>query len=188
MEKLMNVCGYWNMNFDEEYNNKEKWEGQIILAEDNWFEGIVKNNDDNIERMIMGFYNPQSYIELLKTIPNELLKSYLYHCDWSFEGYNGEFSIINQDGELFCGTALITAIETEISKQMNYSKEQHGLIPDELEKETNELINKLNEFKKNIPINELYSSAVTIRKEVSKQKTKVKVNLSDYHHILINKS
>ena len=28
------------------------WEGQILLSEDNWFEGIVKNNDDNIERMI----------------------------------------------------------------------------------------------------------------------------------------
>jgi len=187
MKKLMSICGNWNMNFDEEYNEKEMWEGQIILSEDNWFEGIVKNNDDNEERMIMGFYQPQSYIELLKTIPNELIKYYLYHCDWTISGYKGEFSIINQEGELFCGSALITAIETEVLKQINYSKEKYDLIEAEINEETNELINRLNEFKMNNTVKKLYSNAIAMKEEISSQKTKVKVNLSDYQHIITKK-
>ena len=187
MEKLMNICGYWNMNFDEDYNEREMWIGQILLSEDNWFEGIVKNNDDNIERMIMGFYNPQNYIELLKTIPDEMIKAYLYHCDWTINGYRGEFSIINSAGELFCGTALITPLETEIAKKIECPNEKQDIINNEIILETEKLKNRIEEFKKIETVNNVYSNAIEMREQIGKVKIKAKVDFSDYKHILVRK-
>ena len=41
MAKLIDIKGYWNMANDWTFDEKNVWQGQILLQEDGWFEGVV---------------------------------------------------------------------------------------------------------------------------------------------------
>lgn len=149
MEKIYNITGYWNMGFDYNFDEKDKWDGLIVLDEDGWFEGIV-NNPANKKRIILGMFIPEKGIEIIKIDENNMYPL-LYHCKKVRNSYDGEFNISGLLGEIRCGMAHITVTENTIIKENG--KE--------------ELINLINNMKKNI-LNS-YKTAVSLKPEILKR-------------------
>lgn len=149
MEKIYNITGYWNMGFDYNFDENDKWDGLIVLDEDGWFEGIV-NNPANKKRIILGMFIPEKGIEIIKIDENNMYPL-LYHCKKVRNSYDGEFNISGLLGEIRCGMAHITVTENTIIKENG--KE--------------ELINLINNMKKNI-LNS-YKTAVSLKPEILKR-------------------
>jgi hypothetical protein len=93
---IKDIKGYWSMSEDYNFNDKDMWEGQLILCEDGWFEGIVQDpysyyTDD---RFIFGAYLPRIAIELLKITPADVSDPFVFRGEKSQEGFDCIFSSI----------------------------------------------------------------------------------------------
>ncbi len=115
-----------NWNFNE--NNM--WEGQFILYEDGWFEGVAKdsNSEYAMEGLIFGTYFPNQSIELVKIIPNEV-SSFIYRGKRDAKGYEGQVAIIDLIKEELYGNNHIITRENkehnlkELATRINKTKE-----------------------------------------------------------------
>ena len=68
MAVLNDIEGYWNLTGSRMiFYEDHMWEGSLLLEDDGWFEGIVKDKkipyDGDI--MIFGFYYPEKSIKLI---------------------------------------------------------------------------------------------------------------------------
>lgn len=118
MKKLIDIKCYWNKTFDFNMNDKDTWEGQILLEEDGWFEGIVNDPYSQYKgyRFIFGIYHPEKVIELYKYAPEEISKPLKFHGDRDAKGYDGEFSIIGLFGEQPYGNCHIITQYSELAR------------------------------------------------------------------------
>ena len=128
MKKLIDIKGYWNTSFDLKLNDKDMWEGQILLEEDGWFEGIVKDPYSKYtgDRFIFGIYHPTKVIELYKYAPEHISNQLKFHGDRDAKGYDGEFSVIGLFGEYSCGNCHIITQYSELSRK-NIQEEMSSL-------------------------------------------------------------
>lgn len=155
MAKLLDIKCFWNMAFEEDYNNLDKWEGQILLEEDGWFEGVVTAPNNRYELkncFIFGVYHSNKIIELFKLSPLSV-----YHGVKDEVGYNGEFEIINSLGSLPGGNSCI----------MVQSPKNTIDIPTEIEI----LEFKIQKYKSNIKYKEeynFYTNIASIRNVLTK--------------------
>jgi len=128
MKQLNYITGYWNMGDDHNFNDNNKWEGQLILEDDGWFEGIV--NDPNSpytdDRFIFGAYFPNvPAIELLKVTPAEISAPFAFKCKRN----DGRFYVIDELGEQplgVCGMAIEKSANqdlTELQARINSWKD-----------------------------------------------------------------
>lgn len=74
----MDIKGYWNMFYGYDFNDRDMWEGQILLSDVGWFEGIVvdPNSFYTEDRFIFGVYYPGkvvNYFSLLLLVLVHLL-------------------------------------------------------------------------------------------------------------------
>lgn len=109
MKKLIDIKGYWNTSFDWNLNDKDMWEGQILLEEDGWFEGIVKDPYSQYtgDRFIFGIYHPEKVIDLYKYAPEDVSSPFRFHGDRDVKGYDGVFSVYGLFGETPYGNCHI---------------------------------------------------------------------------------
>ncbi len=126
--KLMNIKGYWDSSYKSNFNEQNIWEGEILLQEDGWFEGIVNNpNSSYVEnRFIFGIYLQDKAIELFKMTPINIGLPLNYRVTKSNFGYDG---IIEQVG-YYTSTRFATShIITEDSNLnlVNYNKAKEKL-------------------------------------------------------------
>ncbi len=97
MTKLMNIKGNWNMDYSRNFNDKDMFEGQILLQDDGWFEGIVVNPNipHKEDAFIFGFYYPEKIIKLFKFTPLSISYPFIFYGKKDSNGYEGKFETIN---------------------------------------------------------------------------------------------
>jgi len=127
MSKLMDIKGYWDESNNYEFDDKNVWEGKILLEEDGWFEGIVVNPNSSYieERFIFGVYYPEKTIELFKFAPTKISAPFIFHGKRDAKGYDGKIETLGLFETSAYGVSHITTqyaesvrknIETEIEK------------------------------------------------------------------------
>ncbi len=121
MAKLVDIKGYWKMNYkcDLDFKVEDMWKGQILLEDDGWFEGIVvdPNSSYKEDRFIFGVYYPEKVIELFKSTPRDISNPFVFHGKKNTEGYDGQFEIIGLFGPTPQGNCHIITQYAETVRQ-----------------------------------------------------------------------
>ena len=154
MSKLIDIKGYWNMDYSEDFNCQDMWEGQILLEEDGWFEGIVldSNNTNKKDRFIFGVYFPEKVIRLFKLIPLNV-----FDATKNYKGYVGEVKTIGLFGTMPCGSSYIDTQERlEIKQNI---KEDKQLLEARIQNYKNTMMDKTGK--------EFYENSIAIRKTLT---------------------
>ena len=156
MAKLMDIKGYWNMAYGWDFNDKDMWEGQILLQDDGWFEGIVvdPNSSYKEDRFIFGVYYPEKVIELFKVTPISVNAPFVFHGKRDAKGYDGQFETIGLFGAMPCGNSHIITQYVETVRQG-------------IEEESQKLEAKIQRYKDNImdePGKEFYENTFAMRR------------------------
>ncbi len=136
MTKLFDIKGYWNMDYDWNFNNKDMWEGKILLQDNGWFEGLVvdPNSSYKKDRFIFGVYHPEKVIDLYKFAPFSVSSPLVFHGEIDTDGYYGQFESIGLFGTMPCGNSHIITKSAETIRQG-------------IEDETKELEEKIQKYK-----------------------------------------
>ena len=155
MTKLVEIKGYWDMSGGYDFNDNDMWEGKLLLEDDGWFEGIVIDPTSPYvgDRMIFGIYHPNKVIELIKVSPANVSDPLVFRGQKDAEGYKGDFSIIGFFGECRWGSSYLT------TKQVDDIKD--------IEKDKDELIERIASFKQNNDFYELYENTIGMRTQLS---------------------
>ncbi len=154
MTKLIDIKGYWNMDYSGDFNNKDMWEGQILLQEDGWFEGIVldTNSSQKKDRFIFGVYFPEKVIRLFRLTPLNVYDGTKY-----YKGYDGEIKTIGLFGTMPCGNSHIVTQETlEIKQDI---KEDVLKLEAKIQRYKNTMMDKTGK--------EFYENSIAIRKTLT---------------------
>ena len=160
MAKLMDIKGYWNMSSGYNFNNKDMWEGKILLNEDGWFEGIAVDPSSSYseDRFIFGVYHPEKIIELYKFTPINVSAPFVFHGKRNDNCYDGEFEMIHLFGTVPCGKSRIV---TQIVDS----------VRENIEEDTNRLEKRINRYKQGIMDEigkEFYDNSISIRNAMCK--------------------
>ena len=115
MESYYELTGYWNLVGEYNFSEQRKWQGQIILNENGWFEGIAHDLDSsrNTSRLIFGLLEPEYGIYLYKMAPRTLCEPQIIRGTFNEEVFDGEISAISFRGSLPIGVSRIKANEIE---------------------------------------------------------------------------
>lgn len=121
MVQLNDIKGYWDMSYSHNFNDRDMWEGQFLLYEDGWFEGIVVDPNSPYvgDRLIFGAYFEELAIELLKATPSDISDPFIFRGKRDAKGYDGKFSVISLFGESVCGVCHIITQVTEKKDDIN---------------------------------------------------------------------
>lgn len=121
MTKLMNIKSYWNMNNDWNFNEENIWQGQILLQEDGWFEGVVAdiNNPKPLDRFVFGVFHEGKILFLNKFNPVEGSTPYIYQGEFNGQDYIGEFDAFRLISTVKCGNTrlIVQEVEKDLEKQ-----------------------------------------------------------------------
>ena len=157
MAKLMNIKGYWNTSNNWTFDEKDMDEGQILVQEDGWFEGIVRNPNSTYkeDRFVFGAFHEGKVIFLNKFTPIEESTPLIFNGEFTGEDYRGELDYLSLAGNYRCGNMQMTAREIE-----------HNL-----EHQNQELMVRLEDFKNkmNKVFNDMYQNMLAVRTEFSKE-------------------
>lgn len=117
MERYFELTGYWNLVGEYNFTEQRKWQGQIVLNEDGWFEGIAHDLDSskNTYRMIFGRYNEEDGIYLYKMAPRTLCEPQIISGTKTKDGLDGEIIALSFRGATSIGVSRI--ITKEIDKE-----------------------------------------------------------------------
>ena len=156
MAKLMDIKGYWNMAYGWDFNDKDMWEGQILLQDDGWFEGIVvdPNSSYKEDRFIFGVYHPEKVVELFKFTPISVSAPFVFHGKRDAKGYDGQFETIGLFGTMPCGNSHIITQYAETVRQG-------------IDEESQKLEAKIQRYKDSImdePGKEFYENTIAMRR------------------------
>lgn len=118
MAKLNDIKGYWDATYSYDFNDINMWEGQILLEEDGWFEGIVVDPKSSYtkDRFIFGVYHPDKVIELFKFTPVSVSNPFVFHGKRDAKGYDGEFELIGLFGSYPYGVSHIITQDAELAR------------------------------------------------------------------------
>lgn len=88
------------MSYGYDFNDRDMWEGQILLQDDGWFEGIVVDPSSSYteDRFIFGVYHPEKVVELFKFTPLSVSAPFVFHGKRDAKGYDGQFEAIGLFG------------------------------------------------------------------------------------------
>ena len=112
MSKIKKVECYW-------YNsgvNNGNWVGKILVDDDGWFEGIVVDSDSACleHRFVFGVYHEDRVIDLFKLAPISLSNPLRFFGNKENGTYDGEFSVIAENGEFLYGDFRIMTTSLNI--------------------------------------------------------------------------
>lgn len=118
MSKLFDIKGYFDSSYEYQFNDRDMWEGKILLEDDGWFEGVVKDVSSSYQedRFVFGVYHPGKVIELFKWTPTSFSSPFVFHGNKSEVGYQGEFEVIGLMGSMPYGVSRITPEEVVLGK------------------------------------------------------------------------
>lgn len=118
MTKLMDIKGYWDMSYGDNFNDRDMWEGQILLEDDGWFEGVVvdPNSSYTEDRFVFGVYYPEKVMELFKFTPIKINSPFVFHGKRDAKGYYGKFEAIGFFGPTPCGNCHMITQYAEVDR------------------------------------------------------------------------
>lgn len=159
MAKLMDIKGYWDISYGYDFNDKNMWEGQILLQDDGWFEGIVVDSSSfyTEDRFIFGVYYPGKVVELFKFAPLSVSAPFVFHGRRDAKGYEGQFETIGLFGTMPCGNSHIIT---------QYAKVVRGNV----DEEERVLETKIQRYKSSIideDGQEFYDNTIAMRKTMT---------------------
>ena len=165
MAKLVDIKGYWNMTGGRMFIESDMWEGKILLEDDGWFEGIVHDpySPYTKDRFVFGIFHPTKIIELIKVSPANVSDPFVFRVQRTVNGYEGEFSVIGFFNERYCGASLINTAHVEYLKEINHPEVEER----DIEKEKEELAERIANFKQNNDYKELYENTIGMRDNLS---------------------
>lgn len=140
MAELMDIMGYCNSNFSLDFDEHDKWEGQLLLEDDGWFEGIVVDNNRAYkgDRFIFGVYYPKKIIELFKLSPNSVSPPFIFRGRRDAKTYVGKFEVLGLFGSMPSGACSISTQYVE-SVRKNTDSEM-AILKAKIQKYKNELL------------------------------------------------
>lgn len=111
MDKLYDIKGYWDFDSDLITDDCNKWEGQIILYEDNFFEGLVYDTEspDKVENLVCGVYYPDKVMELYEFLSTGDHAVLYFHGEKSVGEYEGTVEHSGPPGERISGCSRIVS-------------------------------------------------------------------------------
>lgn len=117
MEKYYEITGYWNLVGEHNFNEKNKWQGQVILNENGWFEGVAHDFDSSKTtcRLIFGLFKPGQGIYLYKMAPRTLCEPQIINGTYNEDYLEGELYAISFRGTQSIGVSRIKT--NEIAKE-----------------------------------------------------------------------
>lgn len=123
MEKLIDIKGYWVTDGIRDYSDNDMWEGQFILNEDGWIEGIVTDHCSSYcgDMFIYGAFFPDFVIKLVKLTPSEISDPFVFTAKKEGTEYNGKFDIIGYFGTTPFGECKII---TELNEKQDIQELQ----------------------------------------------------------------
>lgn len=159
MTRLMDIKGYWDMSSGDDFNDQNRWEGQILLHDDGFFEGIVidPNSSYTEDRFVFGAYFPGRVLELFKFTPISVTSPFVFYGERDAKGYGGHFKSIGLFGSVPCGTSFITTQNVEMTRES-------------VAEETKNLENRIQRYKENIMDDigrEFYDNTIATRKTLT---------------------
>ena len=98
MEKIIDLFGY-NANEYDMYDAENSWYGTVLVGEDNWFEGVVREYCDEDYSLVFGHMTEET-LDVIKVAPED------QHVAKRYEGL--------KDGKKFYGMYMAKALWTEI--------------------------------------------------------------------------
>ena len=115
MERYFEMTGYWNLVGEYNFTEQRKWQGQVILNEKGWFEGIAHDLDSSSDtcRLIFGLFQPEEGIYLYKMAPRSLCEPLIIQGRQNENALDGEMSAISFRGVLPIGVSRIKTYEIE---------------------------------------------------------------------------
>ena len=159
MAKLMDIKGYWNMSYGYDFNDRDMWEGQILLQDDGWFEGIVVDPSSSYteDRFIFGVYYPGKVVELFKFTPLSVSAPFVFHGRRDAKGYEGQFETIGLFGTMPCGTSHIITQYAEVAR--GNVDEEAKVLEAKIQRYKSSIIDKSGQ--------EFYDNTIAIRKTMT---------------------
>lgn len=166
MAKLIDIKGYCNTSNKYEFNDDNMWKGQLLLEEDGWFEGIVNDAVSQCaeDKMIFGIYHYGRIIELFKVSSVNKSDPFIFRETMDAKSNDGEFSTIGIFGEELCGVSHIIMQDVDSLNQNDYLK----ISQRNIESEKEDLLKRIDNFKKNNGFEKLYENTFKRRKQLSK--------------------
>ena len=116
MSKLFDIKGYFDSSYEYQFNNRDMWEGKILVEDDGWFEGVVRDLSSMSypdDRFVFGVYHPGKVIRLFKWTPTSISSPFVFHGKKSDDGYQGEFEVIDLFGSMPFGVSRIITEEAD---------------------------------------------------------------------------
>lgn len=115
--ELYDINCHFNDDNSYHFADQDKWEGQFILHEDGWFEGMLNDKDT----YILGIYSKDNIIELLKVNPSFMNYSQIYrgnlysinYCEKQKSNYLGMHGKMNPNNEELVGNCSFSIKEAE---------------------------------------------------------------------------
>lgn len=159
MAKLMDIKGYWNMSYGYNFNDNDMWEGQILLQDDGWFEGIVvdPNSSYTEDRFIFGVYYPEKVVELFKFTPLNISAPFVFHGIRDAKGYEGQFETIGLFGTMPCGNSHIITQYAEVAR--GNVNEEAKVLEAKIQRYKSSIMDKSGQ--------EFYDNTIAIRKTMT---------------------
>lgn len=116
MSKLFDIKGYFDSSYEYQFNDRDMWEGKILVEDDGWFEGVVKDVSSSYteDRFVFGVYHPGKIIELFKWTPTSYSSPFVFHGKKDDDGYQGEFEVIESFGSMPFGISRIIPSQLEL--------------------------------------------------------------------------
>ena len=157
MAKIIDIKGFWNMDYGFDFNDKNIWEGQILLQDDGWFEGVVVDKPSSYkeDRFVFGVYYPRKVIDLYKFTPINMSAPFIFHGEKQVNGYDGQFNVIGLFSTMPCGNSRIVTKEVDLIR------------PQRIEEEIQKLETKIQRYKNTIMDEtgkEFYENTIAMRK------------------------
>ena len=122
MSKLFDIRGYYDSSYEYQFNDRNMWEGKILLEDDGWFEGIVKDPSSmsyTDDRFVFGVYHPGKVIRLFKWTPTSYSSPFVFHGEKASKGYEGKLDVIELFGSYPFGVSRIFTWEAEMIREVS---------------------------------------------------------------------
>lgn len=125
MSKLYDIKGYFDSSYEYQFNDRDMWEGKILVEDDGWFEGVVKDPNSLSypdDRFVFGVYHPGKVIRLFKWTPTSINSPFVFYGKKEEEGYQGQFEVIELFGSMPFGVSRIITEKAEKVREVEASE------------------------------------------------------------------
>ena len=115
----------------DDYEAENTWSGKIIVEEDGWFEGIIREKtEEDVDIFVFGIYLPESRIEVHTISPYIDRRATVYNGRKSLDTFFGRYEIEDENFSYQIGEAIVKTTEIDDAYFLCTAKELESRIKD----------------------------------------------------------